>query len=544
VILLLAAATLLAAGPEAAAPAAEGQVAPETDRSQAEGALLENPPRRDEPYDALVSLGVSLAQAGQEDAAAERLAAALEVDPRRPEAWLERGGLRFKQRRYREAIRDLQSALDRQDDAFTRDLLATSLFLSGRQDEALAHWNRMGRPSLRLIHLTGLEFTQGPLVRGEIPLREGERLDLGRLRTARLRLAELGVLDRSTLRPVPLADGQFDLDVALMDRRGFARSPLEFGVVAAVNVVSELAQIRYVNLGGRGVTLGARYRWDENRPDISLGMDWPRPLGLPGKLRLHSSRGRQRYSLDQALDLKIRVIDLTYRRVVGSRTVLEAGPRVLWRSFSVSLPSALPDTVAGLQVGLERRLGESYRHRTDARIDCLGAVSRAGRDYARLRGVLVHKIQLGPSSEAGLGRSVLALRVQWGGTTRQTPIDDWFAPGASAEMELPLRAHLQHHDGILGGTPLTRGLALANLEWRQRLVRTAAGEAGFVLFYDSARISSRSAAESGVRVRRWYHDCGVGARVALAGATVVRLDWGVGLNDDRTALTVGLNQTF
>jgi hypothetical protein len=544
VILYLVAAALLTLGEDGASSIGRAQAALEADRPEEARALFEEALRQEESYAALVGLGVALARTGHEDAAAERLTRAIAVNAGRPEAWVERGGLRFTQRRYRDAIRDLDAGLDRRDEPYTRDFLATALFLSGRQDEALAQWNRQGRPPLRLIHLSGLEFTQGALVRGEIPLKEGALLDLGGLRAARLRLGELGVFDRTTLRPVPLADGAFDLDVAVMDRRGFARSPVELGLVTAVNLASSVVQMRYANLLGRGFGIAGRYRFQEHRPEISLAVDWPRPLGLAGKLRLKSSRGRQRYSLDDEFDRTSRSVELAYRRVVGSRTIVEVGPRVLWRSFSRPVSLAFPGAVAGVELGLERRLIETYRQKLDLRIDCWAGLPRSGGRYARARGILAHKLALGPDSEGALDRSVLALRGEWGGTTRETPVDEWFAPGASPDMELPLRAHPQTRSGILGVTPLTPGLVLLNVEWRQRLVKKPFGEVGLVGFYDGAWLSAGAKVGSGTVVRRAYHDVGLGVRVRLAGATVIRLDWGHGLEDSSRSLTVGLGETF
>ncbi len=543
-ILPLIAAALLGLAEEGNSPLERARSALEAGQAEEARTLFQEALRQRETYDALVGLGVAQAQTGQTDAAAQSLTRAIALDPRRPDAWVERGGLRFTERRYREAIRDLTAGLARRDEPYTRDLLATALFLTGRQDEALAQWNRLQRPPLRLIQLKGLEFTQGTLVRGEIPLREGAVLDLGGLRAARLRLAELGIFDRATLRPVPLADGAFDLDVALMDRRGFARSPVELGLVTAVNLASRTAQLRYANLLGRGLAIAGRYRFQENRPQIALGVDWPRPMGLPGKLRLRSSRGKQRYSLDQELDQTSRAVELTYRRVVGSRTIIEAGPGVLWRSYSRPASQGAAGAEASLTAGLERRLIETYRQRLDLRIECREASLQSGRPYSRARGLLSQKLLLGPDAEGSLDRSILALRALWGGVTRLAPIDEWWAPGASPDMELPLRAHPQTHEGILGGTPLTRGILLVNAEWRQRVVRKPFGEVGVLGFYDRAWLAAGSRVEKGIVARRAYHDVGVGLRVRLAGATVIRLDWGHGLSDSSRALTVGLGETF
>jgi len=82
-------------------------------------------------YEGLVALGIAQGREGRTDAAGETLGRAIALDPSRSEALVERGGLRFLQRRYDDAIDDLQAALRIRDDAYARDLLASTLLLTG-----------------------------------------------------------------------------------------------------------------------------------------------------------------------------------------------------------------------------------------------------------------------------------------------------------------------------------------------------------------------------------------------------------------------------
>src|SRR5688572_18525703 len=58
-------------------------------------------------YDALVARGISLGREGKHAEAAEAFDRAIALDDTRPEAKVERGGLRFLERRYTDAVRDL-----------------------------------------------------------------------------------------------------------------------------------------------------------------------------------------------------------------------------------------------------------------------------------------------------------------------------------------------------------------------------------------------------------------------------------------------------
>jgi len=132
-------------------------------------------------YDDLVSLGVARGRLGRLEQAEASFSQAIALAPDRHEAWVERGGLHFLERRYPEGARDLEAALEIHDDPYARDLLASSLFLAGQPDAALRHWNRLGLPVLRQLDLTGLVHTKDRVVRRELPLSEGALLDADQL---------------------------------------------------------------------------------------------------------------------------------------------------------------------------------------------------------------------------------------------------------------------------------------------------------------------------------------------------------------------------
>src|SRR5262249_54265407 len=185
------------------------------------------------------------------------------------------------------------------EDAYPRHLLASALYLSGRIDEAVGCWNVVGEPTVRTLTISGLAHTKDRVARRELSLAEGERLDLDQLRASRLRLQEVPVFDRVTIRPVPIEGGKADLEVAMAEQHGFAHGLADFLVTTGMNAVHHRFGLRYANVAGEGVTLGGFYRWEENRPGTMAFVQWPRPFGLPANLRLEGVRGRQAYQLDQ-----------------------------------------------------------------------------------------------------------------------------------------------------------------------------------------------------------------------------------------------------
>lgn len=493
-------------------------------------------------YDALVALGLARGRLERLDEAAEAFDRALALDPARPEAWLERGGLRFLQRRYAEAVRDLEQALRRRDETYTRDLLASSLYLDGRSDDALACWNALGQPILRWISIGRLVHTKDRVVRRELRMAEGEVLDLEGLRESRRRLEELRVFDRVTLRPLPLGEGKADLEVALAEQHGFASSLTEFVVSTGVSAAQGRLRLRYANLGGIGVSLGGSYRFSENQPEASLFVSWPRPFGVPVRLRLAGFRGEQAYDLGEPFRIRRRGLDLGVREVLGARTTGLVLIRCRDRSSFVTEPDAPPGAIVGLGVGIERLLFQTYRQRLDVSASAFSTVRSFGSDlsYTQWDFDVAYEARLRLAENVRLEPVALAARLRVGWASSGQPVDEMYATGGSPEMDLPLRAHHLTRNGVIGASPVGRSILLVNLEWRRRLVRRPWVQLGLVLFYDGAHVG-RVPGGDPVAVR---HDVGCGLRIGFTGAPLLRVDYGHGLADGANAVFVGLNQVF
>jgi hypothetical protein len=493
-------------------------------------------------YEAVVARAVEAGKAERYAEAAALLDQAIAAEPERPEAWTERGGVRFLEAKYDDAAADLARSLRLRESGYTRDLLGSSLHLAGREREALEAWNAAGRPTLRAVEIGGLEKTDDAVARREIGLALGETLTLAGLRAARRRLEETGVFERVTLRPQPRGDGTADLDVALAERHGLAHGPIDFLVTTGVNLAWKRLRLRYSNVGGRGVSAGGSFRWQENRPEAVLQLQWPRPLGLPATLRLSGFRGEQAYELGEAFDMRRRGIDLGLRHVLGGGTVASAGLRVRDRQFSAPRPDAPAGLVAGLEAGLESRLVETRRHRLDATARVFAAGRALGSDVAfrQADGELRYEAVLSRPEDLSVQRSVLAVRVRGGWGSDGLPVDEMYAPGVSPESDLPLRAHPLTRDGALGVNPVGRSVVLVNAEWRQRLLHRSSWDLGAVAFSDNAGVfRAASGSASG-----WLHDVGVGLRYSLLAGPTIRIDHAWGLVDGRRTLFVGLSQAF
>jgi len=380
------------------------------------------------------------------------------------------------------------------------------------------------------------------VARREIGLAEGETLTAARLRAARRRLEETGVFERITLRPQPRGDGTADLEVALAERHGFAHGPVDFLVTTGVNLAWKRLRLRYSDVGGGGVSLGGSVRWQENRPEAAVQLQWPRPAGLPAMFRFAGFRGEQAYDLGSAFDMRRRGIELGLRRVLGGGTVASAGLRLRDRRFSAPREDAPEGLLAGLDAGIEARVVETRRHRLDvnARLFVAGRALGSDVGYRQADAELRYEGVLSRPDDLTVQRSVLAVRARGGWGSDGVPVDEMYAPGISPESDLPLRAHPLTRDGVLGVNPIGRSVLLVNVEWRERLVHRTSWDLGAVAFSDVAGVS-RAANGS---VSGWLHDAGVGLRFSLLAGPTIRIDHAWGLTDGRRTLFVGLSQAF
>ena len=493
-------------------------------------------------YDALVARAIAESRAGRTDAAAQTLGRAIALDPRRPEAFVERGGLRFLLKRYDDAIADLDTALRMRDDAYARDVLASTLLLTGRNERAIEEWNRLGKPALGTVKVVGLRHVTEPALRRELTMEEGAHLHVADYRATRVRLEETGFFDVVEMRPIVTAPGKIDLEIDVLERHGFG-NVLEFATRGAVDLTRQKVRLRYANLG-RGVSVGGEYKWEATQPFLGFTLDAFRPLGFPGMVSIDGLRSRPSYDLEDGAGrfrLRTRGGGVRGRVVVASRTVAEAGIRFRDRTWDAARAGTGDGTLVGLQLGLDHTFWSGRRHDLAGAVRTLTAPSGLGRDvhFTRALGRVVHHLHVQRPDGLPLEHGSIAAQVVVGYASGGTPLDEMFAPGAASEMELPLRAHRQKTDGVLGRAPIARSIALVNLEWRERLLKTRVAQVGGILFYDGGRMgrTARGGSET-------LHDAGVGVRIGLRGGVVLRADYGWSLTDGKTALTGGIGQVF
>ena len=417
---------------------------------------------------------------------------------------------------------------------------ATARHLAGRSDEALDDWNRLGEPRLAGLRLGELRHTRPRVVLRELTFAEGALLTRNQIRESRLRLREVGVFDAVRLRPLPNGDGTAGVEAVLVERHGFG-DPFVVGMRLAGDAVRRQVRLRYDNVGGSGVVVGALWKWQSTQPRVAVGVAWPRPFGLPFKLLLEGEHTRPEYDLDGTFRMRLRGVEARMRKVLGPRTVGEVGLLTRDRTFSVARPDAPPGRLSGMVVRLEHRLLDASRHRVEGSIEGFRAIDHLASDLSAARGIAGLRYRWlvsGSDLDAPLPPASLALRVIWGTGGSNPPLDLMFTPGAASEMVWPLRGHRQKEGGVLGSAPIGPTMALVNAEWRQRLWSGPA-DVGVVAIYDGLQMTE-TAQGSGSTL----HDAGLGLRVTYSGV-VFRIDYCHSLTSDgRSAWTAGLGHVF
>jgi hypothetical protein len=228
---------------------------------------------------------------------------------------------------------------------------------------------------------------------------------------------------------------------------------------------------------------------------------------------------------------------------LDARTVAQVGLRARDRTFTPARFDGPDGAINGFDAGIERRWMDGRRQRLQSALYFFQAAEALGSDFVYPRGLAILRYYgtVAGDDHGEMPGSVFATQLQWGVGGTGMPLDDMFSPGTASEADMPLRAHRQKRSGVLGYTPIGRNVVLANVEWRQRLVNHRFGQAGVVLFYDGARVGDTA---QGPR-QATIHDAGIGLRLRVRGAPILRIDYGWSLTGDgKTALTAGVGHVF
>ena len=481
----------------------------------------------DRPCARQVAQAVAQAQNGQLDEAATRLEAAQVQCPEEAAAFREAAAIRFKQARWTEAEQLAEQALAREpDDGYTWRLLAATRFLSEDRTGALRAWNQLGEPEIDLIQIEGLDRMRYAVAVSLLGLSPGDILTPSRLIRARRRLKLLPAADASEVYYEPRPERKVEVKAVLLEAPVFINGWRALGEHLAKTLPLRLLSVHVNNVAGGGEQVAATWRWEANRPFVSVQMAAPRVLGLPGVLSVEGLWDRQTYRVPASFgEEDQRFIEERQRGAV--RVQDWATARLRWqteigfqrwqhRADDLTLDATLQYRPLAARWALRGGVGGGLPVEGDARYGG-GHLGVLGQSKNELRGTMV-------VAQSG----VVA-------TSAETPLVGWV--GADSGLGGMLRAHKLRDNGVVDSKLFGRTLVHGSVEVQRWLGAISIFPVGVATFLDAAQVWHRLDPNTD---RRLQVDAGGGLRLGLPGGdSYVRFDAAYGLRDGDYALSVG-----
>ena len=459
-----------------------------------------------------VDEAVRLAHGGDIAAAGLLLERATIQCPGESAGWRELAGLHAVRKDWPLAADAARKALsiDRSDDHAAR-ILATSLYLGGDSNGALDAWNRVGEPAVDLVEIRGIERTRFLVPFRAMRMRPQTLLTAGRLTRAARRLDAIPAFMGSRVTYTPRDEGLAQVTGAVVERPMLPSSAFAVAAIGLRAATDRELRVAAASVTGGGELWHAAWRWWETRPRVSLGLDAPAPFGWT----LGLSAVVERETFGEGTGFQER------RRIVSVSASDWLTGRIRWE-VAASHERWPGRTATGFTGGLRYQTIDD-RLAADTRWTAWGgawAASAAGEWRSRARNE-------GP---VWLARGLVS------SVSRDTPLALWNGAGTGQARTELLRAHPLLHDGIIRDGVFGRRLATASLEWRRwgapvrRVLRLAPAA-----FIDAAKAGDAPAFSD----RRAHADAGVGLRLAIPGAGVLRADLARGLRDGEMAVSFG-----
>ncbi len=455
---------------------------------------------------------------------------------------VELAGIAYKQKNFRLAKKDLQTALQLNPaDAYSHEFLATIHFLEGNLEAALRYWNPEDKPRLRSVSFVPPLQLSEPLRNRALAFNAPQVLTGDALLTTESRLDNLGIFSSRRIELTPAESGSYDLTLHLAERNLWGNSKAE-GIVSLLSGLPYTTVYpEFYNLGHEAINVTSLLRWDAQKRRVFADLSLPL-YGEPSlRLGFYADARNENWNLSQSFfgaavpltDLNLRrvVAGAEFRDVVNGRWSWNAGAEAANRSFrntsgSLSLAQRTFFTggtsLAGW-LGVERALARvpERRFTLDSFLQ-----AKAGREFATtlgpfaaVRGSLT--AHWFPHAKGDDYEMRGQIRV--GAIAGKASLDELFQLGVERDNELWLRGHAGTTDGRKGAAPLGRRYFLANWEMDKNIYENGLFSVKLGPFLDNGAIADSSGFFGS---RGWLWDSGLQCKIRILGGVTAVFSYG------------------
>ncbi|HEX8763729.1 MAG TPA: tetratricopeptide repeat protein, partial [Candidatus Acidoferrum sp.] len=231
----------------------------------------------------------------------------------------ELAGIAYKQKDFRVAKKNLETALRLNPaDAYVNEFLATIYILEGNLEAALKYWNREEKPRLRSVAFEPSLRLNETLRHRALAFNAPQVLTGDALLTTQSRLDNLGVFLSRRIELRPADSGMHDLTLHLAEANLCGDSKTE-------GLVSFLSGLPYAtvypelyNLGHNAVNLTALVRWDAEKRRLFGAVSLP-AYGDPSlRLRFYTDARNENWNLSQTFSGTVAPLtDVNLRRIAA-----------------------------------------------------------------------------------------------------------------------------------------------------------------------------------------------------------------------------------
>ena len=496
--------------------------------------------------------GLALARLEKWEEAKVALEAGSRKSPRDSRFPVELAGVSYKQKDFRAAKQELQTALRLSPaEAYSNEFLATIYFLEGNLEAALQYWNRVDKPRLRSAAFAPPLQLNEALRNRALAFNAPQILTSDALLATESRLDNLGIFSSRRMELAPGDSGSYDLTLHLAERNLWGDSKAE-GIVSLLSGVPySTVYPELFNLDGDAVNVTSLARWDAQKRRLFAEVSLP-VYGDPSlRVRFYADARNENWNLSQTfsgaatpltdLNLRLVAVGAEFRSVVNGWWSWSAGAEAANRNFR---------NIAGVPISAQRPFfigGNSLAGWLSAQRTLLrfperrftldsSAEARAGRGFASGLGPFVTtrgSLTAHWSPRAKGDDYEMRARLRSGAIAGKVSLDELFQLGVERDNDLWLRGHAGTTDGRKGAAPLGRRYLLANWEMDKNVYGNGLFAVKVGPFLDTGSIADSSGLFGS---QRWQWDSGLQCKVRILGGITAVFSYGRNLRGGKGVL--------